>query len=147
MAVEKETQLEVWLEENMPESGQNPNYVEVITEKLDTLFASTDEITELINAIDSKSATAILDTAANAALGLPASHQASTTFGGEQLAFCGAIIYPSLSESRATDIRYTIYGNFSYAMAIMSGNVVDITTYAHMIDATLTIIHHPLPEN
>lgn len=32
MAVEKETQLEVWLEENMAEpGGGNPNYVETIT--------------------------------------------------------------------------------------------------------------------
>lgn len=125
--------------------GGNPNYVETITGKLDTLFATTDEIAELINAIDSETVTAILDTEANDNLGLPATHQASTTFDGTQLAFCAAVLYPSLSDSNAVDIRYNTISNFTVALAMMSGNVVDITTYAHMIDATLTIIHHPLP--
>lgn len=41
MAVEKETQLEVWLEENMPEpGGGNPNYVENIAGTLNYPFGS-----------------------------------------------------------------------------------------------------------
>lgn len=41
MAVEKETQLEAWLEENMPEpGGGNPNYLETIIGTLNYPFGS-----------------------------------------------------------------------------------------------------------
>lgn len=147
MAVEKETQLEVWLEENMPEpSGGNPNYVETITGTLANPWGSVNP-TELCADIADKNASLIVTLTLPGYGPLPLAVQAFPADG--QIVASVFNNAGTVDVTNASAIRLTLNTGYStYALVALTGGA--IADYSGLMDTaqtTLTIIHHPLPEN
>lgn len=140
MAVEKETQLEAWLEENMPEPGGNPNYVETITGTLANPWGKVDYGLLLID-IASNNATAIIAVQAM-------NFSSYLNISSNSLIANGTrfnIIEPSLLT--AAFASYGPDGTLGSLLMWQNGTTVDVSSTMSGYETTLTIIHHPLPEN
>lgn len=139
MAVEKETQLEAWLEENMPEpGGGNPNYVETITGTLTNPWGEAN-FQELIDGILANELTVEMEVSS---VLLSASINNGILF---SLAIfdlpsdTDPIMGGSVMYSGADDGALTIAkANFG------TGSWVNLPS---TMPCTVIIIHHPLPEN
>lgn len=163
MAVEKETQLEAWLEENMPEpGGGNPNYIETLTGKLATILDHGNEnnwnLSDFADNILSQYGEPSLNltiyltfTLGNQTFHLPCTEYDYDTVYYDGIAFSsvyrqgnaflayGACVKISNGGADLSGIWYPKDG-------ALSGESMDKSSVTN-IDATITIIHHPLPEN
>ena len=147
MAVEKETQLEAWLEENMPETGGgNPNYVETVNGTMANPWGSY-TLSELMQGVNDKSISIILISVVD---NVTLVYSPVTVKNNLLVCFCGefsAYVAGSAVKLITQDsecIFYAPNGDFkSY------GTLAAPTDYNEYSDspATLIIIHHPLPEN
>lgn len=153
MAVEKETQLEVWLEENMPEpGGGNPNYVETITGTLENPWG-THTFSDIKAALSSNNITAYIvdDLLPNERIYLEASADGVSGFTGSfHISTQSSVVIVD------REIEYVAYDNNGACIAIFSilgttsqyaMTVDDYTADASGAACTLYLIHHPLPEN
>lgn len=141
MAVEKETQFEAWLDENM--QGGNPNYIETIEGTLENPMpgggwsALCDDIlagNATVNGMLNMGGT-------NAAFNIVPSGDTVVVYG------VASSIRDSLSSSTAATFNWDSDGIIMVANSLQNGQVVDLLAMASYIQTTLTIIHHPLPEN
>lgn len=125
----------------------NPNYVETITGTLANPWGDIN-VTELFDAIESGAATAyIIDNAIEQRWKI-----CLQSFGGNVFGFCGQA-KPSTSGTKVglINVEYVQYdsaGNLTFcASAGSATTLTNITQYADEGTVTLTIIHHPLPDN
>lgn len=153
MTVEKETQLEAWLEENMPDpGGGNPNYVETITgtvanpwgeyvfSELKTMMM-IDAVTVYIVDDLLPSERIYLEPSADGISGFTGSCHISPQ--SNLVIVDREIEYIGYNNSGECVALLTITGTLSqYGMT-----VEDYTAESAEASCTLTIIHHPLPEN
>ena len=156
MAAEKETQLEAWLEENMPEpGGSNPNYVETNTGTLANPWGNIDYVA-LVHEIKLRNVTAFLTTILpngtewiipivpykwydTSVLTLVASAASPAAAGTPIHMFGGCVIYDANPNPYLVQIIASLDDtNYQW---------VDATSQLSQLPAILTIIHHPLPEN
>ena len=146
MAVEKETQLEVWLEENMPEPvGGNPNYVETITGTLAEPWGNVN-YASLIDGINDGSITAEIIASIPNGPSLDFALRVSS----DNAALRGSGAFYNVSDTVTLNEAFAVswYPNatLGYAVITQGGVDMNITEYAALAITTLTIIHHPLPE-
>lgn len=142
MAVEKETQLEAWLEENMPEpSGGNPNYVETIEGTLANPWGEKNPST-LYDAMEQGDITLSLSiNVPGIDLTLPC------VIVGDKLTFPVASNQPTSFLAGVVE-----YDNFDVSEKVYQIVKDDLTTmditagFPLQTPVILTIINHPLPE-
>ena len=127
--------------------GSNPNYVETVTGTVASPWGNLDAA-GLYAALQRGDATAkmLIDPSQ---LGLPAveifiSPLVPGYISVQGIADGGA----NLSGWFAVQIGYNkTNGEFIGAYLLQNGAVVDMSAYAGMIASTITVIHHPLPED
>lgn len=148
MAVEKETQFEAWLEENMPEPGDNPNYVETITGTLANPFGDYNiaNLAVWANVDNTVNMYMVADAGAIGLLAYPLSWLKPLNDTDLGKLFFGASYLPQSGNNLVAEVQYTSDG-LSRARIMMASTITDMEPYAESITTTLTIIHHPLPEN
>lgn len=140
MAVEKETQFEAWLEENMSEPGGNPNTIEVYTGTTSTIMNNVNDLEELMTAISEGNATAMLT--------IPSLQDITVSgiiISGGLLFGAAFFASPEDTEPTAGAAYFYVEGSVSpiYGKILFGGQWNDART----VNCVLTIIRHPLPEN
>lgn len=139
MAVEKETQLEAWLEENMPEpSGGNPNYVETIEGTLANPWG--DRFSDIYNEYNANNVTIVI---------VYDRYTLFPTKTSTTLDFYGATSMDALS-TKAVRVSYRISNGVLRSAKKLEASATPAYTLTDISsDSTcsLRIIHHPLPEN
>lgn len=144
MVVEKETQFEAWLEENMPEPGGNPNYVETVTGTLANPWGDV-SYSELLDAVNNNNATCKLAVDATAIdFGIIPMIVSS----GGSFLYSELVAYASNAVSGwvALVANYSGTGVLETAYALRDGTAISLLPFSSS-PTTLTIVHHPLPEN
>lgn len=139
MAVEKETQLEVWLEENMPEpGGGNPNYVETIEGTLSNpwgLYSFDDIFNGIVNSEI---------TVAMSVQGLTQGLYLPLFISGDESITTQACSYSAGGVPTSAAIVEWYGGDLDTHTIWLDGEVQTLPVF---LVTTLKIIHHPLPEN
>lgn len=136
MAVEKETQLEAWLEENMPESGGNPNYIETIEGTLENPWGNYN-YSELITDINNHEISCELTVR-------PGDHAIGHLFYyGTALSGWGFVYGTANTINNLYRVMYKADGTLNKARIFTSFN--EYTEIDPATPCTLTVIHHPMP--
>ena len=139
MAVEKETQLEAWFEENMPEPGGNPNYVETINGTVANPWGSY-SLQQIIDGLKSNQ------------LSVKMSMDDQTFVVPTVLEQFNGLVFSVLvvmGTNPAINGVSVLYVGDDVQVFIVEGNDSNYTVTSEDLTTpcTLAITHHPLPEN
>lgn len=66
--------------------------------------------------------------------------------GGSNVYLLAGFVQTTLEASSVINVSW-VHGSPSYARALMAGNVVDMSAYLSMLDYTMTVYHHTMPED
>lgn len=130
------------------EGGGNPNYVETITGTLANPFDDYN-ITELAASANIDNSVNMYLVADATAIGLgvyPLSWLKPLNDSDNGILYFGASYLPLSGNNLVADVHYSSTG-LSLARIMIGTTISDMSPYAEAIVTTLTIIHHPLPEN
>lgn len=138
------TRYQAYLKELSSIGGGNPNYVEIVTGTLVDPWGDH-QASELLEEYKANNCTVYVEIdAAALGKGKVNSYMGHWT---SYPTFLGVSGGSAASDWSGTFAVYDISGNLSYARILQNSSVIDVTAYASALPTTLTIIHHPLPED
>lgn len=122
----------------------NPNYKEVLTGKANELEISEETAQELLNG--DANAEIVIDTSP-LQMGITSIEGPLLCVNSIAYTMMFADLKETVAECNCYQIGWAISDGTAYAArGLMGGNILDMTAYLSLLDYTLTIYHHKMPE-